>query len=44
MIILDVESIAIGFVLRAYADATATSINLSSWFLICTAMLALRTF
>ncbi|MEH1917739.1 decaprenyl-phosphate phosphoribosyltransferase [Nostoc sp.] len=41
MVILDVGAIATGFVLRAYAGAAATSIILSSWFLICTAMLAL---
>ncbi|MCW5315979.1 decaprenyl-phosphate phosphoribosyltransferase [Nostoc sp. KVJ3] len=41
MVILDVGAIATGFVLRAYAGAAATGIVLSSWFLICTAMLAL---
>ncbi|MEH1820458.1 MAG: decaprenyl-phosphate phosphoribosyltransferase [Nostoc sp.] len=41
MVILDVGAIATGFVLRAYAGAAATSITLSSWFLMCTAMLAL---
>ncbi|MFN6487600.1 MULTISPECIES: decaprenyl-phosphate phosphoribosyltransferase [unclassified Nostoc] len=41
MVILDVGAIATGFVLRAYAGAAATNIVLSSWFLICTAMLAL---
>jgi decaprenyl-phosphate phosphoribosyltransferase len=40
-VILDVVAIAIGFVLRAYAGASATYILLSPWFLICTAMLAL---
>jgi len=40
-VILDVVAIATGFVLRAYAGAAATNIVLSSWFLLCTAMLAL---
>lgn len=40
-VILDVVAIATGFVLRAYAGAAATDIVLSSWFLLCTAMLAL---
>jgi decaprenyl-phosphate phosphoribosyltransferase len=39
--ILDILAIATGFVLRAYAGAAAVNIILSSWFLICTAMLAL---
>ena len=39
--ILDVIAIASGFVLRAAAGAAATSIYLSPWFLLCTAMLAL---
>ncbi len=41
IVILDILAIATGFVLRAYAGAAATSIYLSSWFLLCTAMLAL---
>ncbi|MCU0549116.1 MAG: decaprenyl-phosphate phosphoribosyltransferase [Leptolyngbya sp. Prado105] len=41
MVILDVIAIAMGFVLRAYAGATATDIKLSIWFVLCTAMLAL---
>ncbi|WP_414551739.1 decaprenyl-phosphate phosphoribosyltransferase [Anabaena sp. CCY 0017] len=40
-VILDVGAIATGFVLRAYAGAAATGIVLSTWFLLCTAMLAL---
>ena len=40
-VILDVIAIAIGFVLRAYAGGVASNITLSSWFLLCTAMLAL---
>lgn len=41
VVILDVCTIAFGFVLRAYAGASANQIWLSSWFVICTAMLAL---
>lgn len=41
IVILDIAAIATGFVLRAYAGAAATNITLSSWFLLCTAMLAL---
>lgn len=41
IVILDIIAIATGFVLRAYAGAAATNIYLSSWFLLCTAMLAL---
>ncbi len=41
MVILDVGAIATGFVLRAYSGAAATNIVLSSWFVVCTAMLAL---
>ncbi|MBD1912507.1 MULTISPECIES: decaprenyl-phosphate phosphoribosyltransferase [unclassified Leptolyngbya] len=40
-VVLDVIAIASGFVLRALAGGVATSITLSSWFLLCTAMLAL---
>lgn len=39
--IWDIIAIACGFVLRALAGGAATSINLSVWFLLCTAMLAL---
>ncbi|MGP1381925.1 MAG: decaprenyl-phosphate phosphoribosyltransferase [Thainema sp.] len=39
--LLDIIAIASGFVLRACAGATATHIDLSVWFLVCTAMLAL---
>lgn len=39
--ILDIGAIATGFILRAYAGAAITNIFLSSWFLLCTAMLAL---
>ena len=41
IVILNVCTIAFGFVLRAYAGASANQIWLSSWFVICTAMLAL---
>jgi len=41
VVILDIGVIAIGFVLRALAGAAATNIKLSSWFILCTAMLAL---
>ncbi|MBD2080271.1 decaprenyl-phosphate phosphoribosyltransferase [Leptolyngbya sp. FACHB-17] len=41
MVILDIIAIAMGFVLRAYAGASATEIRLSIWFVLCTAMLAL---
>ncbi len=40
-VIMDILAIATGFVLRAYGGAAATDIRLSSWFLVCTAMLAL---
>ncbi len=39
--ILDIISISIGFVLRAYAGAVSINVHLSSWFILCTAMLAL---
>ncbi|MEG4113023.1 MULTISPECIES: decaprenyl-phosphate phosphoribosyltransferase [unclassified Microcoleus] len=41
MVILDIGAIATGFVLRAFGGAAATGVVLSSWFLLCTAMLAL---
>ncbi len=40
-VILDIVAIAIGFMLRASAGAAATSLPMSPWFLMCTAMLAL---
>jgi decaprenyl-phosphate phosphoribosyltransferase len=40
-VILDVIAIACGFILRAFAGGAATGITLSSWFLLCTGMLAL---
>lgn len=39
--ILDIVAIATGFVLRACAGGAANNIDLSPWFLLCTAMLAL---
>jgi len=41
MVILDIGAIATGFVLRAFGGGAATGVVLSSWFLLCTAMLAL---
>lgn len=40
-VILDIVTIALGFILRACGGAAATGIVLSSWFVLCTAMLAL---
>jgi decaprenyl-phosphate phosphoribosyltransferase len=40
-IFVDVLAIATGFVLRACGGAAATGIELSQWFILCTAMLAL---
>lgn len=40
-VILDIGAIATGFVLRALGGAAATGVVLSSWLLLCTAMLAL---
>ena len=39
--ILDLFSITSGFVLRAYGGAIVNTITLSSWFVLCSAMLAL---
>lgn len=40
-VILDIVAIASGFVLRALAGVAATGTDVSVWFLLCTAMLAL---
>jgi decaprenyl-phosphate phosphoribosyltransferase len=40
-VILDIVTIATGFILRAWGGAAATDVTLSHWFLMCTAMLAL---
>jgi decaprenyl-phosphate phosphoribosyltransferase len=40
-VIVDIITIALGFVLRAFGGAAAAGIDLSPWFLLCTAMLAL---
>ena len=41
IVLLDIIVIASGFVIRACAGAAATNVELSVWFLVCTAMLAL---
>ncbi len=41
MVILDVMTIAFGFVFRALAGAVAIEVGVSSWFLICAILLAL---
>jgi 4-hydroxybenzoate polyprenyltransferase len=41
MVVIDVLTIAAGFVLRAVAGAVAVNVGISSWLLVCTVFLAL---
>jgi 4-hydroxybenzoate polyprenyltransferase len=41
MVVLDVLTISVGFVMRAVAGAVAISVDISHWLLVCTILLAL---
>jgi 4-hydroxybenzoate polyprenyltransferase len=41
MVIIDVMAIAVGFVLRAVAGAVVINVDISSWLVVCTILLAL---
>ena len=41
IVIIDVLTLALGFVMRAVAGAVAVSVEISHWLLVCTVLLAL---